>query len=243
MDSYLWKLEAIQTQQHDSTELSTDQSTTPPGSPPGYGSSFTDSVLPCVEQRGTIARSTLPIDDPVLDDDERQILLQSVDEASHRQCEWMVGNSCVACLFQDFQRGCIDALVRNEIKKTEVADAMAVIGVFAPSMPTTRMKSVFSEKLLHVIAKSTVDLPDTGLDDGAMMTAVKVRLYVYSAVLGGDVLLTLHSISWAHVAIHQGTKGRCGRYSLLAQQEGSQDSTNARNTVSLLNVFLSCCSS
>lgn len=92
----------------------------------------------------TVTEVTAPvIEELVLDDDEREILLRSVEKASHRQCEWVVDDICVACRFQDFQRECIDALVQNEIKKTDVADAMAIIGVFAPSMPTTRMKNMF----------------------------------------------------------------------------------------------------
>ncbi|GJJ79271.1 hypothetical protein EMPS_11632 [Entomortierella parvispora] len=165
----------IQRQQRQTTEQPTTLSTTPTGSPPPSSLFVTESVTPTTITP-TIKERAPAIEEPLLDDDEREILLRSVEEASHRQCEWMVDSTCAACLFQDFQRKCIDALVRNEIKKTEVADAMALIGVFAPSMPTTRMKTVFSEKLLHVIAKPTVDLPDTGLDDGAMMTAVKLYI-------------------------------------------------------------------
>ncbi|KAK3841869.1 MAG: hypothetical protein J3R72DRAFT_149783 [Linnemannia gamsii] len=88
----------------------------------------------------------------------------------------MVDGICVACRFQDFQRACIDALVRNDIRKTQVADAMATIGVFAPSMPTRRMEEVFPKKLLYALAKPTVGLPDMDFDDSAMMKAV--RLYI-----------------------------------------------------------------
>ncbi|KAG0344751.1 hypothetical protein BG004_004192 [Podila humilis] len=125
----------------------------------GVDDTFDDAIDKAVQENANG-------NNPMLDDNERQTLLQNVDESSHRQCEWMVDDICIACLFQDFQRTCIDALVRNEIKKTEIADAMAVIG----------MKSTFSEKLLHVIVKPTVDLPDTGLDDGAMMTTVKLYI-------------------------------------------------------------------
>jgi len=136
----------IQRQQHQTTERPTTLSTTPSGSPPPSALCVTEPVIntPAIVTPAT--KETAPaIEEPLLNDDERELLLRSVEQASHRQCEWMVGDTCAACLFQDFQRRCIDALVRNEIKKTEVADAVALIGVFAPSMPTTRMKAVFSE--------------------------------------------------------------------------------------------------
>ncbi|KAF9118520.1 hypothetical protein BGX30_004523, partial [Mortierella sp. GBA39] len=68
---------------------------------------------------------------------------------------------------------CIDALVQNEVRKTEVADVMAIIGVSAPSMSTRRMEEMFSKKLLYALTKPTVELPDMDFDDSAMMKAVR----------------------------------------------------------------------
>ncbi|KAG0374472.1 hypothetical protein BGX24_010356, partial [Mortierella sp. AD032] len=180
---------AIQTQQRQpagpstrpSTGPSTGPSTTPPGSTPPTEA----------EQTAPVTEPTVPsTEEPVLDSDERETLLGSVEKASHRECEWMVDGICVACRFQDFQRACIDALVRNDIRKTQVSDAMAIIGVFAPSMPTRRMEEVFSKKLLYALAKPTVGLPDMDFDDSAMMKAV--RLYIRGEKENAsDVLYTL----------------------------------------------------
>ncbi|KAF8931363.1 hypothetical protein BGZ58_007670 [Dissophora ornata] len=112
-------------------------------------------------------------EEPVLGDTDREALLSIVERASHRVCEWIMNGTCVACRFQEFQRACIDSLVNNEIRKTEVADVMAIIGVFAPSMSTRRMKEAFSKKLLCALVKSDVELPDVDFDDSAMMKAVR----------------------------------------------------------------------
>lgn len=174
---YVRVIVAIQTQQRLTTGPSTTPSTSPPESPPQYVLSSVESVIPLTEVEqtavGTEARAPL-IEEPVLGDDERETLLSSVEKASHRECEWIVDGICVACRFQDFQRTCIDALVQNEIRKTEVADVMAIIGVFAPSMSTRRMEKVFSKKLLYKLTKPTAELPDMDFDDSAMMKAVRV---------------------------------------------------------------------
>ncbi|KAF8923168.1 hypothetical protein BGZ58_003285, partial [Dissophora ornata] len=120
--------------------------------------------------------ATVEAAESVLGDIEREALLSIVEKASHRVCEWIVNGICVACRFQEFQQACIESLVNNEIRKTEVADAMAIIGVFAPSMSTRRMEKAFSKKLLCALAKSAVELPDVDFDDSAMMKAV--RLYI-----------------------------------------------------------------
>ncbi|KAG0196578.1 hypothetical protein BGX28_009964 [Mortierella sp. GBA30] len=159
----------------------TAASSTPPGSP-------SHSVLTTVETatfetaEAQVHVETSPeeagpfIVESAINNDERQRLLDSIEKASHTQCDWLVDDICVACRFQIFQRECIDALVQSEIKKTEIADVMAIIGVFAPSMATARMKKTFPEKLLYVIARSPIDLPDADLDDGIMMKAVRLYL-------------------------------------------------------------------
>ncbi|KAF9180070.1 hypothetical protein BGZ51_006457 [Haplosporangium sp. Z 767] len=135
----------------------------------------------CSEESVTVEaaepeHSVVEVEEPILGDTERKALLSVVEKASHRVCEWIVDGTCVACRFQEFQRACIESLVNNEIKKTEVADAMAIIGVFAPSMSTRRMGKAFSKKLLCALAKSTVELPKVAFDDSAMMKAV--QLYI-----------------------------------------------------------------
>ncbi|KAG9067629.1 hypothetical protein KI688_012414 [Linnemannia hyalina] len=142
-------------------------------------SSPAQSTTPSVESEHSVVEAAesdhaaVEAEEPVLDNAERETLLGIVEKASHRACEWMVDGTCVACRFQEFQRACIESLVNNEIRKTEVADAMAIIGVFAPSMSTRRMEEAFSKKLLRALAKSTAELPEVDFDDSAMMKAVR----------------------------------------------------------------------
>ncbi|KAI7824324.1 hypothetical protein BC939DRAFT_528526 [Gamsiella multidivaricata] len=170
--------------QQQSTRPSTAASTTPPGSPSQL---VLTAAVPAASQAPVMTpfeEAEPVITKPVIDNDEREVLLRSVEKASHTQCDWVADDICVVCRFQAFQRACIDALVQSEIKKTEVADAMAIIGVFAPSMPTARMKNAFTEGLLRKIAKSTIELPDTDFDDSLMMKTVRADIH---KIGNGDV--------------------------------------------------------
>ncbi|KAG9071273.1 hypothetical protein KI688_008819 [Linnemannia hyalina] len=116
-------------------------------------SSPAQSTTPSIESEHSVVKAAesdhaaVEAEEPVLDNAERETLLGI--------------------------RACIESLVNNEIRKTEVADAMAIIGVFAPSMSTRRMEEAFSKKLLRALAKSTAELPEVDFDDSAMMKAVR----------------------------------------------------------------------
>ncbi|KAK3808900.1 MAG: hypothetical protein J3R72DRAFT_505775 [Linnemannia gamsii] len=69
--------------------------------------------------------------------------------SSHSVCEWIVEDKCMSCLFQQYQRMSIEALFAKEIRKVDVADAIATFGVFAPYAPTDRMRSVFGNSGLE----------------------------------------------------------------------------------------------
>ncbi|KAG0221949.1 hypothetical protein BGW41_006288 [Actinomortierella wolfii] len=148
------------------------QSTPLPAGPTTPSVESEQSLVAAAESDHTVVEA----EEPVLNVSEREILLRIVEKASHKVCDWVVDGTCIACRFQEFQQACIKSLVNNEIRKTEVADAMAIIGVFAPSMSTRRMQEFFSKKLLLVLAKSTAELPEMDFDDSAMMKAV--RLYI-----------------------------------------------------------------
>ncbi|KAF9999690.1 hypothetical protein BGZ79_006709 [Entomortierella chlamydospora] len=146
-------------------------STTPPGSPGHFPStSAIESQAPETTESGEEVPDTTA---HIVDEQEREVLLQSVEKASHVQCDWIVEDICIACRFQDYQRICIEALVQREISKTEIADVMAVIGVFAPSMPTERMNRVFSNRLLKMITTPTEELPGSDFDNNIITKAVQ----------------------------------------------------------------------
>ncbi|KAG0346143.1 hypothetical protein BG004_002346 [Podila humilis] len=107
---------------------------------------------------------------------EREDLLQNVDESDHPSCEWKIDGSCAACRFVDYRRACIHALIIHKIKKTDVADIMAIIGVFAPHMPTSRMQEFFSAEQLQAISGPGLELPDINVDDEKVMKAVRLYL-------------------------------------------------------------------
>ncbi|KAF9085573.1 hypothetical protein BGX27_003430, partial [Mortierella sp. AM989] len=91
-----------------------------------------------------------------VDDLERDELLMNWKTIDHKKCEWLVRDKCVSCLFQDYQKVCKDAFVSKQIKKVDAADAMAIIGVFAPTVPTSRMLSVFGYSMLEHITETVV---------------------------------------------------------------------------------------
>ncbi|KAF9917565.1 hypothetical protein FBU30_000703 [Linnemannia zychae] len=109
-------------------------------------------------------------------DDERDELLRSVDESDHPLCDWKVDGVCVACLFANYRRSCISALSSDDIKKIDIADVMAIIGVFAPSMPTSRMREFFSSQQLKIAIGPKPDLPDVNVDDKEIMRSVRLYL-------------------------------------------------------------------
>ncbi|KAF9992393.1 hypothetical protein BGZ79_003122 [Entomortierella chlamydospora] len=109
---------------------------------------------------------------PIIDDDEKQKLLSMVEHLKHDQCEWLIGESCVDCKFYEYQKECIEALVVNQIMKQDIADAMSIIGVFAPFLPTERMKKCFGTDLLHQIVMP-VPLKILSIDFNAVMTAIQ----------------------------------------------------------------------
>jgi hypothetical protein len=108
------------------------------------------------------------------ENDEIAELRTNLDRSSHATCEWKVHNDCVACRFQDYQRECINALNQKMLKRGDVADVMALIGVFAPFIPTPRMTSVFGRMLDHLL--TSVKFPAPHIDDLAIMKAVRQRL-------------------------------------------------------------------
>lgn len=112
---------------------------------------------------------------PLIDEDEREVLLSHIESISH-ECEPQGDEDCLACLFRSYQRLCVAALHKNELRITDVADVVALLGVFAPFKATARMKSVFQEKILDDLTKSDEEWPDVGFDESLVTSAVRVCL-------------------------------------------------------------------
>ncbi|KAF8924617.1 hypothetical protein BGZ58_001615 [Dissophora ornata] len=104
---------------------------------------------------------------------ERAELLANIEQACHNECKWKINDCCVACLFQDYQKTCVQALVEGRIKKSEIADIMAIIGIFAPFLPTARMIKSFTRSMLELLVEG-VTFPEPFLDDAAVLRAVRL---------------------------------------------------------------------
>ncbi|KAF9918255.1 hypothetical protein FBU30_000287, partial [Linnemannia zychae] len=105
-------------------------------------------------------------------DQEVLRLLANISKAQHPACTWKFGDTCIACLFQQYQRACVQALQDNELRKADIADVMAIIGIFAPFLPTDRMRRTFEPRILGQLIRSP-DLPDPSIDDAAIVKAVR----------------------------------------------------------------------
>ncbi|KAF9944204.1 hypothetical protein BGZ65_012436 [Modicella reniformis] len=57
---------------------------------------------------------------------------------------------------------------------TEIADAMSLLGVFSPSLPTPTMIKVFGQTLLEKLVERKT-LPDVTFDESAVLKAVRLR--------------------------------------------------------------------
>ncbi|KAF9159388.1 hypothetical protein BGX21_003559 [Mortierella sp. AD011] len=76
----------------------------------------------------------------------------SVNNTMKQMLREEIEGKCVLCLFQEYQKVSIQALFAKEIKKVDVADAIATFGVFAPYAATERMRSVFGESRLENVS-------------------------------------------------------------------------------------------
>ncbi|KAF9579810.1 hypothetical protein BGW38_003778, partial [Lunasporangiospora selenospora] len=108
-----------------------------------------------------------------IDEHERTELLDQIEQASHTVCEVKIDNICVACSFNGYQKSCVEALVEGKIKKSEIADIMAITGVFAPFLPTPRMVEAIGRGILNELVLPMI-LPDPAIDDTAVLKAVRL---------------------------------------------------------------------
>ncbi|KAK3805303.1 MAG: hypothetical protein J3Q66DRAFT_423043 [Benniella sp.] len=115
---------------------------------------------------------------------QAQLLLNERTRVVHRipqDCTWVFDDNCVICKFKEYQRGCIQALKENALTFAEVADLLAVIGVYVPQRRTARMVDVFTDTMLDLIVEEIEvknRLPESSLsatEDHAVMEAVRAR--------------------------------------------------------------------
>ncbi|KAG0335280.1 hypothetical protein BG004_000060 [Podila humilis] len=91
--------------------------------------------------------------------------------------EWKLegDDTCLACRFQLYQNDCVQALQDDDLCISDIADAMAIIGVFAPFLQTQRMRAIFNKKILTLLVSPSL-LPDPGINDAAVLKAVRQRI-------------------------------------------------------------------
>ncbi|KAF9125621.1 hypothetical protein BGW39_007278 [Mortierella sp. 14UC] len=91
-----------------------------------------------------------------INDNERAELLASIEQARHSVCD----------------KASVDAFINKKIKKSGIADLMAITGVSVPSLPTTRMTEFFGRSMLEQLAEARV-LPEPAVDDATVLKAVR----------------------------------------------------------------------
>jgi hypothetical protein len=117
--------------------------------------------------------------------------------------------SCPTCSFKTYQQLCVKALVNHQLSITDIADVVALIGVFVPSRRTEHMSSVFSDKALQSFIDAGEITPEewdaVDFDDNLPMKALKVcskLSYIWNAV-DVDAFLTVIFI----IALHSKQAG------------------------------------
>ncbi|KAF8942822.1 hypothetical protein BGZ47_006086 [Haplosporangium gracile] len=108
----------------------------------------------------------------LIDEAEREALLSQIESIGH-ECEPQGDEGCLMCLFKSYQRLCAAALHQNELRITEVADVVALLGVLVPFKATERMKSIFQEKTLDDLKKSDEEWPDIEFNETLITSAVR----------------------------------------------------------------------
>ncbi|KAF9413941.1 hypothetical protein BGZ76_004962 [Entomortierella beljakovae] len=64
------------------------------------------------------------IESVVIVGDEKQRLLQMVENSKHDECEWIISDKCVVCKFKVYQKDCIEALTAGKLTKYDIPDAI-----------------------------------------------------------------------------------------------------------------------
>ncbi|KAG0249925.1 hypothetical protein BGZ95_007363, partial [Linnemannia exigua] len=108
----------------------------------------------------------------LIDEAERDVLLAQIENIGH-ECEPQGDEGCLTCLFKSYQRLCAAALHQNELRITDVADVVALLGVLVPFKATERMKSIFQEKTLDDLRRSDEEWPDVGFNETSVTSAVR----------------------------------------------------------------------
>ncbi|KAG0285128.1 hypothetical protein BGZ97_007925 [Linnemannia gamsii] len=108
----------------------------------------------------------------LIDETEREVLLSQIESIGH-ECEPQGDEGCLTCLFKSYQRLCATALHQNELRITDVADVVALLGVLVPFKATERMKSIFQEKTLDNLRISDEEWPDVGFNETLVTSAVR----------------------------------------------------------------------
>ncbi|KAF9403941.1 hypothetical protein BGZ76_007153, partial [Entomortierella beljakovae] len=114
-----------------------------------------------------MAAAALPLE-PGINKAEKAELLLHINNAHHVDCDEWKEETCLACLFQWYQRECVQALHDDTIKRTEIANIMAITGVFAPCLPTTHMTEAFGINTLEQLIE-----PDQTINEAAVMKAIQ----------------------------------------------------------------------
>ncbi|KAF9954738.1 hypothetical protein BGZ65_003841, partial [Modicella reniformis] len=123
----------------------------------------------------TVSTTTTSADDDDCSLEEQDISLQETqDKVAHDECELCAG-SCVACKFQEYKKTCMDRFKTRELTKHHIADVMALIGVFAPFIPTPLMVEKFGHRILDELLQ-TRELPEVDINDSAVLKAVRKRV-------------------------------------------------------------------
>lgn len=101
-----------------------------------------------------LSESTSKVDDSI-SEDERDFLLSGIESIGH-ECDGEA--ECEACLFRRYQRLCVAAL-QGELRISNIADVVTLLGVFIPFRATALMKSVFKRETLEALSGSDGDCP------------------------------------------------------------------------------------
>ncbi|KAG0200220.1 hypothetical protein BGX33_011140 [Mortierella sp. NVP41] len=96
----------------------------------------------------------------------------------HPACSWVSDNGkCLGCMFQKYQHHCLTELKKGTLLQTNIGDAIAALGVFAPSFATSYMEEFFGCDVLENLDNAApAPAPEVKIDDAALMKAIRYRL-------------------------------------------------------------------
>ncbi|KAF9410065.1 hypothetical protein BGZ76_005568, partial [Entomortierella beljakovae] len=125
-------------------------------------------------------RKSVEVENDDLSEEEVEEFISKITSVEHQDCEaWVQDGVCIPCLVTQYQKAAIAALRQREVKKSNPADYMILMGIFAPFSPTPLMNKIFGTRRLKAIKQSfelELESNTTEINDSCILSAIRLKM-------------------------------------------------------------------